>query len=159
MRTEQEIRARLEELMADIRLTYEPASVTINAPLALKQCAITSMIDILTWVLEPRNLDYVNAEWVKKYCDMTITEETERFERDTRPRNDACANGFHTRHCKKTDQKYTPWYTRRSEMMTNQDFGDAYGCEFENYGTDGGKRIAEVRIVCITDSNREAWFP
>jgi hypothetical protein len=37
-------------------------------------------------------------------------------------------NGFHTRHCKKTDQKYTPWYTRRSEMMTNQDFGDAYGC-------------------------------
>lgn len=42
--------------------------------------------------------------------------------------------------------------------MTNQDFGDAYGCEFEDYGTDGGKRIAEVRIVCITDSNREAWF-
>jgi len=32
--------------------------------------------------------------------------------------------------------------------------------EFEDYGTDGGKRIAEVRIVCITDSNREAMvFP
>jgi hypothetical protein len=96
MRTEQEIRARLEELVADIRLTYEPASVTINAPLALEQCAITSMTGILTWVLEPRNLDFVNAEWVKKYCDMTIAEETERFERDTRPRNDAYANGSYS---------------------------------------------------------------
>ena len=96
MRTEQEIRARLEELMADIRLTYEPASVTINAPLALEQCAITSMIGILTWVLESRNLDYVNADWVKRYCDQTIKKESERFDKDTRPRNDAYANGSHS---------------------------------------------------------------
>ena len=39
------------------------------------------------------NTDFINAEWVKQYCDAEIKSATERWERDGRPKNDAWING------------------------------------------------------------------
>ena len=54
MRTESEIREEIEELEADPRLKYHPASVQINAPLALIQVEIDSRISALKWVLKEK---------------------------------------------------------------------------------------------------------
>jgi hypothetical protein len=51
MKTEKEIRQRLLEIESDERLSYEPALVEVNAPLALTQCSLGSQRDILKWVL------------------------------------------------------------------------------------------------------------
>ena len=52
MRTESEVRDRLAICLADARLHYPPASVVINAPLALIQVALEEERDILEWVLD-----------------------------------------------------------------------------------------------------------
>ena len=52
MKTEQEIREKLIEVLADERLGYLPASVQINAPLALVQLALEVRRDTLAWVLK-----------------------------------------------------------------------------------------------------------
>lgn len=51
MKTENEIRDRLNELMKDVRLTYPDASIQINAPLALIQVDAKATIHALEWVL------------------------------------------------------------------------------------------------------------
>ena len=43
-------------------------------------------------------VDFIDAEWVKKYCDMEIECETERWERSGRPQNDGYINGSHSGH-------------------------------------------------------------
>lgn len=40
-----------------------------------------------------KDLSFINAEWVKKYCDMMTDDYTESFERNTRSRNDSYSNG------------------------------------------------------------------
>lgn len=39
------------------------------------------------------NTDFINAEWVKQYCDAEIKSANERWEREGRPKNDAWING------------------------------------------------------------------
>jgi len=51
MRSEKEIKEKLEALASDERLSYKPASVLINAPLALIQVDLKAQVDILKWVL------------------------------------------------------------------------------------------------------------
>ncbi len=51
MKTKKEIEEKLAEIKSDERLGYPPATVDINAPLALIQLSIESQIDILKWVL------------------------------------------------------------------------------------------------------------
>ena len=51
MRTEAEVRALLKEVTADERLGYPPATVEINAPLALVQLELETKRDTLKWVL------------------------------------------------------------------------------------------------------------
>jgi hypothetical protein len=43
-------------------------------------------------------LDFIDAEWIKKYCDQEILTETERWERYGRPQNDGYINGAHSGH-------------------------------------------------------------
>lgn len=43
-------------------------------------------------------LDFVDNEWIKKYCDMEIESETERWENLGRPKNDPYVNGSHAGH-------------------------------------------------------------
>jgi hypothetical protein len=43
-------------------------------------------------------LDFINSEWIKRYCDMEITAETEQWERSGRPKNDGYTNGTHFGH-------------------------------------------------------------
>ena len=56
------------------------------------------------------------------------------------------------------------YYTKGHEgigVAFSSGFGDGlYNvyARFEDYGECGGKRIAEVRIVCITNKARETWF-
>ena len=52
MKSNDEILAKIKELKNDERHGYKPASVQVNAPLALIQVAIQARIDALTWVLE-----------------------------------------------------------------------------------------------------------
>lgn len=52
MKTKVEIEKRLAELKADERLSYPPANVFTNAPLALIQVALKNEIMALTWVLK-----------------------------------------------------------------------------------------------------------
>lgn len=42
------------------------------------------------------NVDFINNEWVKRYCDVEIKSATERWERDGRPKNDSYINGSHS---------------------------------------------------------------
>ena len=55
MKTSDEIRARLAETQAQPQLKYKPATVQINAPLALIQMGLESEIRILKWVLDQRD--------------------------------------------------------------------------------------------------------
>ena len=52
MKTKEQIEKKVRELESDPRMGYKMASIEINAPLALIQCSIGSIIDILKWVLE-----------------------------------------------------------------------------------------------------------
>jgi hypothetical protein len=52
MKTKAEIEKRLAELKADERLSYPPANVFTNAPLALIQVALKNEVMALTWVLK-----------------------------------------------------------------------------------------------------------
>lgn len=52
MRTREEIRARLETVLADERLGYKTATVRENAPLALIQLELETQRDVLRWVLD-----------------------------------------------------------------------------------------------------------
>ena len=54
MKTTQEIRSKLDQIISDERLSYEPANVFINAPLALIQVHLKAQADILHWVLAKR---------------------------------------------------------------------------------------------------------
>jgi hypothetical protein len=69
--------------------------------------------------------------------------------------------------CKASDLKEKSgqlYYTKGHEgvgVAFSSGFGDGlYNvyARFEDYGECGGKRIAEVRIVCITNKARETWF-
>lgn len=51
MKEENEIKDKLLELESDERLSYPPAIVQINAPLALIQTEIEAKVRILKWVL------------------------------------------------------------------------------------------------------------
>ena len=55
MKTQQEIEERLDKILKDDRLSYPPANVQINAPLALIQVQLESMRSILLWVLDHEN--------------------------------------------------------------------------------------------------------
>ena len=54
MKTKEEIQAKLEELQKDERVSYPPADVFSNAPLALIQTELESMIKALKWVLKDK---------------------------------------------------------------------------------------------------------
>ena len=51
MRTKEEIKERLETIEADERLSYPPAQIQINAPLALIQLSLETQRDVLKWIL------------------------------------------------------------------------------------------------------------
>jgi hypothetical protein len=44
------------------------------------------------------NTDFINAEWIKNYCDVEIASETKRWEESGRPKNDGYINGAHSGH-------------------------------------------------------------
>lgn len=52
MKTEKEIKAKLAELKSDERLSYPPADVFSNAPLALIQVELEAKVKALEWVLQ-----------------------------------------------------------------------------------------------------------
>lgn len=52
MKTSEEVQARLKELEADERLSQPPATVDINAPLALIQLSLETEIRTLKWALQ-----------------------------------------------------------------------------------------------------------
>ncbi len=52
MRSVEEIKERLKTLEGDERISYPPASIEINGPLALIQLSIGTQIDLLNWVLK-----------------------------------------------------------------------------------------------------------
>jgi len=54
MKTHAQLRAKLDESLADERIHYAPAQVTINTPLALIQVDLTAKIRTLEWVLEAK---------------------------------------------------------------------------------------------------------
>uniref|UniRef100_A0A6M3M872 Uncharacterized protein n=1 Tax=viral metagenome TaxID=1070528 RepID=A0A6M3M872_9ZZZZ len=54
MKTEKEVEEKLGELLADDRLSYAPALVDINAPLALIQTDLEAKVTILRWVLSDK---------------------------------------------------------------------------------------------------------
>ena len=51
MKTKKEIEEKLADIKSDERLSYPPATIDINAPLALIQLSMECKIDILKWVL------------------------------------------------------------------------------------------------------------
>lgn len=51
MKTKEEIEKKIAELKADERLTYPPAQIMINAPLALIQLDAKAHIHSLEWAL------------------------------------------------------------------------------------------------------------
>jgi hypothetical protein len=51
LQSEEEVRAKLEEILSDERLSYPTATIVENAPLALIQLAGESKADTLKWVL------------------------------------------------------------------------------------------------------------
>jgi hypothetical protein len=54
MKNKQEIEKKLAELEADERLSYPPATVYVNAPLALVQTELESKVAALKWVLDQK---------------------------------------------------------------------------------------------------------
>jgi len=54
MRTREEIEARLGEVLEDDRLHEPPASVQVDAGLALVQVALKAQVQILRWVLSEK---------------------------------------------------------------------------------------------------------
>lgn len=52
MKTEEEMEKRLSEINSDSRLRGKPATIQINAPLALIQLALETERDTLKWVLD-----------------------------------------------------------------------------------------------------------
>ncbi len=54
MKTTEEIKERIKDIEDDDRMGYPPASVQINAPLALIQCSLGSIRDVLNWVLDEK---------------------------------------------------------------------------------------------------------
>ena len=54
VRTEAEIRARIADISSDERMSYKPANVFVNAPLALIQVEGESVRSALEWVLGQR---------------------------------------------------------------------------------------------------------
>jgi hypothetical protein len=52
MKSETEIRKRLTEIENDERLSYPPATIQVNAPLALIQTQLETASTYLRWVLE-----------------------------------------------------------------------------------------------------------
>lgn len=52
MKTEKEIKNRLEQIKQDERLSYPSATIDTNAPLALIQLDLESQIKILEWILK-----------------------------------------------------------------------------------------------------------
>jgi hypothetical protein len=53
MKSEEQIRKELARIDADERIHYPPATIQINAPLALIQLGLETRRDALKWVLEP----------------------------------------------------------------------------------------------------------
>jgi len=51
MKTKQKIKEEMEQLQADERLSYPPALVQVNAPLALIQVELKAKLKTLQWVL------------------------------------------------------------------------------------------------------------
>jgi hypothetical protein len=51
MKSADEILKKLNEVCSDERLSYEPANVFANAPLALIQTSLETQRDVLQWVL------------------------------------------------------------------------------------------------------------
>jgi len=51
MKTLKEIKQKLVETESDERLSYEPATVQVNAPLALIQTQLETTVNTLKWVL------------------------------------------------------------------------------------------------------------
>ena len=51
MRTEEEIRERIQRILSDDRMSYKTATVFENAPLTLIQHAMTTELHTLQWVL------------------------------------------------------------------------------------------------------------
>ena len=56
MKTIEEIKAKIEKMKDDDRMKGEPASIEINAPLALIQCTYEGFIAGLDWVLKDDTL-------------------------------------------------------------------------------------------------------
>lgn len=52
LKTENEIREKLEEITKDERLGYKTATIVENAPLALIQLSLETKRDVLKWVLD-----------------------------------------------------------------------------------------------------------
>ena len=53
MKTKEQIQAKINEYKSDERYNYPPATIEINAPLALIQLGMESKVSILEWVLAP----------------------------------------------------------------------------------------------------------
>ena len=54
MKTEAEIWKRIAEIRSDERMSYKPANVQVNAPLALIQVEGAAVVSALEWVLGQR---------------------------------------------------------------------------------------------------------
>lgn len=52
MKSEEEIKELLRSIEFDERLSYLPATIDINAPLALIQLELETKRDLLKWVLD-----------------------------------------------------------------------------------------------------------
>jgi len=52
MKTEKEIKEMLQKVNSDERLSYPPANVFVNAPLALVQVGLEARKHVLQWILE-----------------------------------------------------------------------------------------------------------
>jgi len=52
MKTEAEIRSAIAAIEKDRRLKAKPATLDINAPLALIQCNMEGQLEALRWVLK-----------------------------------------------------------------------------------------------------------
>lgn len=46
--------------------------------------------------LEKMNVDFINAEWIKKYCEHEIQKETESWDKFERRKNDTWINASHS---------------------------------------------------------------
>lgn len=83
MKTEEQIRAKIEELQADDRLSYPTATVIENAGLALVQLELETKIATLKWVLkdnpEPTIVHIKYAEDGQSRA-IVLSDDTSRFQ-------------------------------------------------------------------------------